>query len=68
MTAATINAHLAAGGKVVVGTYTRATLYGPKHVGYFVDKADGIYVRSGKRFLYLGPEAKYVGVRFSVLP
>lgn len=49
-TAAKITAHLAAGGKVVVGTYTRATVYGSRHTSLFHATSSGLYVQSGKRW------------------
>jgi len=49
-TAARIAAHLASGGKVVVGTHTRATLYSGRHAELFRATRFGLYVRSGKRW------------------
>ena len=49
-TAAEIAAHLAAGGKVVVGTHTRATVYGRRHAALFRATRSGLYVRSGRRW------------------
>ena len=65
-TAERLNAHLSAGGRVVVATYTRATVYSAKHCGWFVDKADGVYVRHGRTFDYLGKAEKpLVGIRLA---
>jgi hypothetical protein len=46
--AARIRAHLASGGKVVVGTYTRATVYSGKHDDLFRATRSGLYVRRGR--------------------
>ena len=43
-----IRACLDAGGRVVVGTYTKATEYGPKHADWFKAEPSGAYVRRGK--------------------
>lgn len=54
-----VQAHLAAGGEILVATQTRATLYKQKHASYFraSRRAEdlGIYVRAGKREDYLLP-------------
>lgn len=48
-TAEELNAALASGRHVQVTTYTRSTLYGPKHAGWFSTGKDGtLYVRHGK--------------------
>jgi hypothetical protein len=49
-TAARITAHLTSGGKVVVGTYTRATIYSWKHADSFRATHSGLYVRNGKHW------------------
>jgi hypothetical protein len=49
-TAAKIAAHLASGGQVVVGTYTRATVYSSRHASLFRATNSGLYVRSGRRW------------------
>ena len=49
-TAAKIAAHLASGGKVVVGTYTRATVFSGRHAELFRATRSGLYVRSGKHW------------------
>jgi len=43
-----IQRHLATGGKVMVVTYTRGTIYSPKHLDWFSADATGLYVRQGK--------------------
>lgn len=45
---AVIHAHLARGGKVMVATYTQATIYSTKHADWFTATTDGLYVRRGK--------------------
>jgi hypothetical protein len=49
-TAAKTTAHLASGGKVVIGTYTRATVYGSRHASLFRATSSGLYLQSGKRW------------------
>ena len=49
-TAAAIATHLASGGRVVVGTYTRATIYSRGHADMFRATCSGPYVRSGKQW------------------
>lgn len=49
-TAAKIAAHLGSGGKVVVGTYTQATIYSSRHASLFRANSSGLYVLSGKRW------------------
>ena len=49
-TAAKIAAHFASGGTVLVGTYTRATLYSRKHADRFRATSSGLYVRNGNRW------------------
>jgi hypothetical protein len=46
-TAAKIDAHLASGGKVLVGTYTRVTVYSRKHADMFRATSSGLCVRRG---------------------
>jgi len=49
-TAEELNAHLLAGGAVLVATYTRATEYRQKHAGWFSTAKDGaLLVQSGNR-------------------
>ncbi len=68
MTAAKLNEHLSNGGFVQVTTYLKSTVYTPKHVGWFFEKSDGLYVKYGKGSNYLGPIGKpYVGIRLSKL-
>lgn len=69
--ASEINDHLTAGGKVMVGTHTRATVYGPKHSGWFsADSRGDLRVRQGRGTVCLGGAklGLMVAVRFSVLP
>lgn len=48
-TADQLNAHLASGGHVVIGTCTRGTHYKPRHAGMFSQGADGnLYVQHGR--------------------
>jgi len=48
-TADELNAALREGRHVQVTTYTRSTLYGPKHVGWFTQGRDGsLWVRQGR--------------------
>ena len=42
--------HLQSGGKVVVATYTHATIYTSQHVDMFKATQSGLYVRAGKRW------------------
>jgi hypothetical protein len=49
-TAAKIASHLESGGRVVVGTYTRATVYSRQHATMFRATRSRLYVRSGKRW------------------
>jgi hypothetical protein len=49
-TAARIAAHLNSGGKVVVATYTRASVYSRKHADMFRATSSGLHVRTGKRW------------------
>lgn len=49
-TFARITNPLKAGKRIVIGTATRATQYGPKHLGMFTLSASGdVYVARGKR-------------------
>lgn len=43
-----IQAHLNAGGKVMVVTYTQGTIYTKKHRDWFTANTAGLYVRRGK--------------------
>ena len=54
LNAETLNARLASGGVVQVTTYGASFLYTPKNAGDFKDGKDGLYVRRGKRWDYLG--------------
>lgn len=49
-TAAELNAHLSAGGRVQVTTYTRSTVYDSRHVGFFTQgaKTGALYVAHGR--------------------
>lgn len=69
-TAARLNTHLAAGGQIIVATYTQARLYKPAHAGYFTEDSKGmLFVRRGKGKVCLGPAKEpYVGIRLSRLP
>ena len=47
-----IHSTFAAGFRVQVSTYTKATLYNPKHADMFeLGKSGSVYVRSGKKML-----------------
>lgn len=48
-TASKIAGHLASGGRVVVGMYTRATVYSRRHAEVFRATRSGLYVRNGKK-------------------
>jgi len=58
-----IQAHLAEGGKVLIATYTKATLYSPKHAAMFKAPTkpteQGVYVQHGRRWDYV-ISAEYV--------
>jgi hypothetical protein len=43
-----IHTHLSAGGRIVVATYTRATVYTAKHADLFRATKSGLYVTRGK--------------------
>jgi hypothetical protein len=49
-TTARITAHLESGGRVIVGTYTQATIYSKKHAALFRATNSGLYVRRGKHW------------------
>lgn len=49
-TAAKIVSHLESGGRVVIGTYTRATIYSRRHATLFRATPSGLYVQSGKHW------------------
>lgn len=57
--------HIAAGGRVVIGTYTAAKLY--RDPSHFVCNRGGLYVRRGKAFDQLtGFDGRLlVGIRFT---
>jgi hypothetical protein len=59
-TAAKIAAHLTSGGRVLVGTYTRAIVYSGKHVDLFRATSSGLYVRKGKHWECID----YCAIRF----
>ncbi len=40
---------LKAGGRVVLATYTRATVYDQRHIEMFKFKGDSMYVRRGRK-------------------
>ena len=50
-----IQQHFAAGGEVLIATYTRATLYRPEHASWFF-RPKGVYVQSGEQKLYVHPQ------------
>jgi hypothetical protein len=59
-----LNAHLAAGGWVAVGTYTRTTIYKRRHAGWFSERNGSLYVQSGRRHLCLSHgQALLVAIR-----
>jgi|GEM_PF-5466700 len=44
-----LNAHLLAGGQIMVATYGHGTIYKAKHAGWFSEGTDGsLYVRYGR--------------------
>lgn len=43
-----IAAHLAAGGRVMVATYTKATFYDQRHAAMFRATRSGLFVQRGK--------------------
>ena len=45
---AQIQQHLTAGGKVMIVTYAKATIYDQRHVGWFTATETDLYVRRGK--------------------
>jgi hypothetical protein len=59
-TAARIASHLNSGGRVVVGTYTRATVYSRRHADSFRATRSGLYVRIGKHWNCID----YCAIRF----
>jgi len=59
-TAARIANHLTLGGRVVVGTYSRATIYSRRHADMFRATSSGLYVRNGKHWDCIG----YCAIRF----
>jgi hypothetical protein len=46
---ADIQAHLRSGGSVMIATYTKATVYEPKHLSAFTGNAKDVFVQRGKR-------------------
>ena len=54
-----VMAHFAAGGRVMISTYTKSVIYSAKHATLFRAprdaSKDGIYVRHGKREDYVFP-------------
>ena len=59
-----LNAHLSAGGRVQVTTYTRSTIYSPKHSGMFHARNNTLYVKHGKSSLALSSAGMLlVGIR-----
>ena len=42
--------HLQAGGRIMIATYTKATIYDQRHGGMFQARKDGLYVQHGKRW------------------
>lgn len=66
-TAESLNAHLCAGGYVMVSTQTKATEYGPKWAGAFEQGASGtLYVRHGKRRVALSLPSGALLVRIAL--
>ncbi len=49
-TAARITAHLRSGGRVVLATHSRATVYSRRHIDMFRPTRTGLYVRRGKHW------------------
>lgn len=43
-----IQRHLAAGGRVIIGTHTKATVYSASHADMFKATKDGAFVKRGK--------------------
>lgn len=50
-------------GRVVVSTYTKQTVYGPKHLPMFSanEREQGVYVQRGKRRDYVFPQYVFFG-------
>jgi len=63
-TAAKIAAHLASGGKVVVETCNRATVYSRRHAGLFRATSSGLLVRNGRHWDCID----YCALRFILKP
>ena len=65
MTADSLNAHLARGGRVQMTTYSISRVYDRSHAGYFSRNDKGeLFVRAGKRRLCLGREDRpFVAIR-----
>ena len=58
---AKITAHLQAGGRVVIATYSHATVYDRRHIAMMrVGKDGGFYTQHGKHWL----DSSYSAVRF----
>jgi len=55
-----IRSHMLRGGFVMIRTYTRQTIYSPKHIDWFkAPKAasdTGVFVRSGRNYVYVFPQ------------
>lgn len=49
-----LNAHLTAGGWVMVETMTTRTLYKPQHAGMFFNGSDGLRSKAGRSSVFLG--------------
>ncbi len=58
--ALSINAHLAAGGRIQVTTYTLSTIYGPHFHGKIVAGKTGVYAPQGKSKV----DISFCGIRF----
>jgi hypothetical protein len=59
-TARKITIHFARGGKVLVGTYTRATIYNRKHIDLFRATQSGLLFKCGKNWNCID----YAAIRF----
>lgn len=65
-----LNDHLRRGGRIMVATYGHATVYGPKHAGWFKARKDGcLAVRYGRGWncLSMSNGNLMVAIRFSAL-
>ena len=53
--------HLNGGGRVLISTYTKATIYDKRHIDYFSATDNDILVRHGKHLV----SAKYASIKFT---